>query len=112
MNTIAPGAWMTDAINFTHDMDVYQQWASMVAHNQVAGPFPGKYYTGYASRKFRLQYQHNHDAILKTWGSKIVRHGPIDKVFRRAMGDFAYQFRAETLEEVREIATFIQVENL
>jgi len=41
-----PVAWMTDAINFTYDIDIYKKWASMVVNNNVGGPYWGKYYTG------------------------------------------------------------------
>ncbi|XHR30433.1 MAG: acetyl-CoA carboxylase biotin carboxylase subunit family protein [Chthoniobacteraceae bacterium] len=106
INMRPPGAWMTDAINYTHDIDIYQQWANLVAFNRVDGPFPGKYFTGYASRKEHHVYRHAHEEIVSTY--KILRHAPVDEIFRRAMGDYAYQFRAKTLEEVREIAAFIQ----
>jgi hypothetical protein len=108
INMRPPGAWMTDAINFTHDMDIYAEWASMVAHNRVGGPFPGRYFTGYASRKHRLDYTHNHDDIVRTWREKLVKYQEVEPVFRRAMGDFAYQFRSKSLDEVREIVAFIQ----
>lgn len=107
VNMRPPGAWMTDAINYTHDMDVYQEWANMVAHNSIGGPYPGKYFTGYASRKHRLDYRHSHDEIIEKWRHTLVKHQEVETVFRRAMGDYAYQFRSESLDEVREIVAFI-----
>ncbi|KQT02699.1 MULTISPECIES: ATP-grasp domain-containing protein [unclassified Rhizobium] len=108
VNMRPPGAWMTDAINYTHDMDVYREWAGMVALNRVGGPFPGKYFTGYASRKHRLDYKYTHHEIVGRWHEKLVKYQEVETVFRRAMGDFAYQFRSEDLDEVREIVAFIQ----
>lgn len=108
VNMRPPGAWMTDAINYSYDMDVYREWASMVAHNRTGGPFPGKYFTGYASRKHRLDYRYSHDEIVAKWHGKLVKYQEVETVFRRAMGDFAYQFRSKDLDEVREIVTFIQ----
>ena len=107
INMRPPGAWMTDAINYTHDMDVYSEWAGMVANDQARGPFPGKYFTGYASRKHRLDYKHSHQNIVEEWRSKLVKYQEIEAVFRRAMGDYAYQFRSESLDEVRDIVAFI-----
>jgi hypothetical protein len=105
-----PGAWMTDAINFTHDIDIYREWANMVVNGRIDGPFRGKYYTAYASRKNHKRYLHDHDAILQKYNSKVVKHSPIEPVFSRAMGNYAYQFRSESKEEIGEIIGFIQQE--
>ncbi len=53
-----PGAWMTDAINFTYDIDVYAEWAEMVVNDCNRGPYTGKYFTAYASRKKHIRYRH------------------------------------------------------
>jgi len=108
INMRPPGAWMTDAINYSYDMDVYREWAGMIVHNKVGGPFTGRYYTGYASRKNHIRYVNDHRAILATHGDRIVHFAPIEDVFSRAMGNAAYQFRSEDFEEVKAIVRFIQ----
>ncbi|MBW4084506.1 acetyl-CoA carboxylase biotin carboxylase subunit family protein [Paenibacillus sp. S150] len=110
VNMRPPGAWMTDAINFSYDVDVYREWARMIVHNETGGPYEGKYYTGYASRKNHKRYAHNHEDICRTFGSKIVNYAEIEEVFSRAMGNSAYQFRSPELEEVRAIVNYIQLE--
>jgi hypothetical protein len=80
----------------------------MVVRNKVSGPFKGKYFTGYASRKNHIRYVHDHETILKTFKDQIVHHHPIEDVFARAMGNFAYQFRAPDFDEVKAIVRFIQ----
>lgn len=108
INLRPPGAWMTDAINYSYDMDVYREWAGMVVNNKVGGPFTARYYTGYASRKNHIRYVNDHQAILAAHGEKIVHCAPIEDVFSRAMGNFAYQFRSEDFEEVKAVVRFIQ----
>lgn len=108
VNMRPPGAWMTDAINYSYDMDVYSEWAAMVVDNKVGGPFTGRYYTGYASRKNHIRYVNDHAAILAAHGDRIVHFAAIEDVFSRAMGNFAYQFRSEDFEEVKAIVRFIQ----
>ena len=108
INMRPPGAWMTDAINYSYDMDVYREWARMVVHNKVDGPFVGRYYTGYASRKNHIRYVNDHQAIMKAHGKEIVHFAPIEDVFSRAMGNFAYQFRSKDFDEVKAIVRFIQ----
>ncbi|AIQ21139.1 carboxylate--amine ligase [Paenibacillus sp. FSL H7-0357] len=110
VNMRPPGAWMTDAINFSYDVDIYKEWASMIAHNEVGGPYEGKYYTGYASRKKHKHYTHSHEDIYRTCGDKIVNYAEIEEVFSRAMGNSAYQFRSAALEDVRDIVNYIQQE--
>ena len=110
VNMRPPGAWMTDAINFTYDINIYKEWANLVVNNTVGGPYLGKYYTGYASRKNHIKYMHTQEDIFNAYGDRIVNHGEIANVFSRAMGNRAYQFRSTAFEEVREIVKFIQLE--
>lgn len=111
INMRPPGAWITDSINYTHDMDIYHEWASMVMNGTIGGPFKGKYYTAYASRKDHRHYQHDHQSILKELDGRLLRHSPIESVFSRAMGNYAYQFRADSLKEVQQFINFIQQES-
>jgi hypothetical protein len=110
INMRPPGAWMTDAINFTHDMDVYGEWANMVVNGTVEGPFKGKYYTAYASRKENRNYLHSHESIIDQLNGNIVKHAPIEPIFSKGMGNHGYQFRSESLEEIEKILGFIQQE--
>jgi carbamoylphosphate synthase large subunit len=108
VNMRPPGAWMTDAINYSHDINIYKEWADMVVRQKVVVTSPSKYFTGYASRKNRKKYRNSHDQILNRFGNNILYYNPIEKVFSRAMGDFAYQFRSKTYEEIKEIIECIQ----
>jgi hypothetical protein len=110
VNMRPPGAWMTDAINFSYDMDIYREWACMVANGCVSGHFRGKYFTAYASRKDHKSYKLNHEAVLELVNGKMVKHSPIEPIFSRAMGNYAYQFRSESVDELRQLIGLIQKE--
>jgi hypothetical protein len=110
VNMRPPGAWITDAINYTYDIDIYAEWANMVVHNRVSEPRKGKYFTGYASRKSHIRYSHDHKAVLAALGDKLLHHQPIEKVFSRAMGHYAYQFRSTNLDDIRDAGRFIHAE--
>jgi biotin carboxylase len=110
VNMRPPGAWMTDAINFTYDIDIYAEWANMVVHNAVGGPYKGKFFTAYASRKHHIRYTHSHEAVLAAHGDKIVRHQPIEDVFSRAMGNYAYQMRSTDMDALRAAVRFVHAE--
>ncbi len=110
VNMRPPGAWITDAINYSHDVDIYQMWADMVVKDAVPEPSKGKYFTAYASRKDHLRYRHDHQAVLAAHGDKIVHHQRIEKIFSKAMGHYAYQMRAKKLEDVRKAVDYIHAE--
>jgi hypothetical protein len=110
VNMRPPGAWMTDAINYTYDINVYAEWANMVVNCTTGGPFTGKYFTAYASRKRHIRYRHDHKAVLAAHGDKILHHYAIEEVFSRAMGNYAYQLRSKNLDEVRQAVTYIHEE--
>ncbi len=110
VNMRPPGAWMTDAINFTHDMDIYREWANMIMRGEIGGPFTGKYFTAYASRKSHKDYLIGHAKVIDQLNGKLVRHEAIAPVLSRAMGNYAYQFRSESLEEVRQLIKMIHEE--
>lgn len=110
VNMRPPGAWMTDAINYTFDIDVYAAWADMVVKDAAGGPYEGKYFTAYASRKRHIDYSHSHGDVLAAHRDKIVHHQPIEEVFSRAMGNYAYQMRSKDQADLREAVAYIHAE--
>jgi hypothetical protein len=112
VNMRPPGTWMTDAINFTYDIDIYKLWANMIVNNQVEGPFAGKYYTGFASKKNHLTYAHEHEEIMQRYHHEIVKHDSITDVQSQSRGNYAYQFRSTDFDKVKQITAYIHaVEN-
>ena len=112
VNMRPPGAWMTDAINFSYDTNIYREWANMVVNNRIDRGYTGKYFTAYASRKNHKNYANSHQDILNAYKNRIVNHDAIENIFSRAMGNYAYQFRAETFEEVSNFVQFVQSEEI
>jgi hypothetical protein len=107
VNMRPPGAWITDAMNYAYDVDVYAIWANMVVKDEAGGPYKGKYFAAYASRKDHISYRHDHATVLAAHGEKILHHQPIEKVFSKAMGDYAYQMRARDPAALRAAVDFI-----
>jgi hypothetical protein len=107
VNMRPPGAWITDAMNYAYDADVYALWADMVVRDAAPPQPAGRYYAGYASRKDRICYRNDHAAVLAAHGDKILRHQPIEKVFSKAMGDYAYLMRSSDLADLRAAIDFI-----
>ena len=110
VNIRPPGGYMTDAINYSYDIDIYAEWANMVVNNCVSGDFKGKYFTAYASRKDHYNYRHSHEDVLAAHGDKVVRHNAIEPIFSRAMGNYAYQLRSTDPSTLREAVNYIHQE--
>jgi predicted ATP-grasp superfamily ATP-dependent carboligase len=110
VNIRPPGGYMTDAINYSFDIDIYAEWANMVVNNRVSGNFAGKYYTAYASRKNHYAYRHSHEDVLAAHADKVVRHNEIEAIFSKAMGNYAYQLRSKDPKALREAVQYIQAE--
>lgn len=110
VNIRPPGGYMTDAINYSYDIDIYGEWANMVVNNSVSGNFKGKYYTAYASRKDHYRYRHSHQDVLAAHADKVVRHNEIEQIFSKAMGNYAYQLRSKDLQALRAAVAYIHEE--
>jgi biotin carboxylase len=110
VNIRPPGAWMTDAINYSFDIDIYAEWANMVVNDAAGGPYTGKYFTAYASRKDHIAYLHGHADVLAALGDTIVRHNAIEPIFSRAMGNYAYQMRSTDPRALREAVAYIHAQ--
>ncbi|HTV68303.1 MAG TPA: carboxylate--amine ligase, partial [Rhizobiaceae bacterium] len=74
------------------------------------GPKTGTYYAAYASRKDRIRYRHSHEDVLAAHGDKIRHHQRIEKIFSKAMGNYAYQMRHADKAALREAVNFIHAE--
>ena len=110
VNIRPPGGYMTDAINYSYDIDIYAEWADMVAKNAVSGGFAGKYYTAFASRKDHYAYRNSHKDVLATQADKLVRHNAVEPVFSKAMGNYAYQLRSKDPQALRAAVNYIHEE--
>jgi biotin carboxylase len=110
VNIRPPGAWMTDAINFSYDMDVYREWANLMINGRIDSLSDGKYYTAYANRRDDRTYRNDHNTIMDELNGKVVKYSPIPDIFSKAMGNHGYQFRSESRADLEQMLKFIQEE--
>ncbi|HWQ12290.1 MAG TPA: carboxylate--amine ligase [Roseiflexaceae bacterium] len=108
VNMRPPGGLSLDMFNFANDIDLYYEWANVLVHGRFGSSFDWPYHACYVSRKHSKRYVHSHEQVLERYGRQIVLQQPMASVFRRAMGDHGYIVRSPDLEEVLEIARFIQ----
>lgn len=109
VNMRPPGGLTTDMFNYACDIDIYHAWASIISGREF--PYPGytrKYHCCYASRKSNRTYAHSEQEILEKYGDAFRHREAISGVFSRALGDQGFIFRSPELEQVVQIAKFIQ----
>ncbi len=107
VNIRPPGGLTTDMFNYANDIDIYKEWANIIASNRFSAEYSRPYHCGYIGRKNNRSYTHTNDAILKTFGERIVHHEPISGVFSAALGDYGYLVRSPDQEEIKTMADFI-----
>ena len=110
INARPPGGLTTDMFNYANDIDVYREWANVVVRGRFEAEWSRPYHVSYIGRKLNKRYAHSHEEVLRAWGTSILTHTPIDSVFRKAIGDYAYLARAEKLEQLWPLVEFIQKE--
>jgi hypothetical protein len=107
MNIRPPGGLMMDVFNYANDIDLYQQWANLVVFDTFTTEYSWPYHCAFVGRKYHHRHRHTKTEIKEVWGPLLVHQQPVDRVFARAMGDYAYILRSPDLEEVQTAIDFI-----
>ena len=70
VNLRPPGGLTTDMFNYANDIDIYREWARVVAHNRFTATGSRPYHVGYVGRKRGKRYVHG------PWGDPRGLRGP------------------------------------
>lgn len=108
VNMRPPGGLTTDMFNYANDIDVYKEWAHVVAHNRFTADYSRPYHCCYVGRKDNRRYAYSHEQIVHMFQPCLVHHEPISGVFSTALGNYGYLVRSPDLEEIHTIAGAIQ----
>ncbi len=108
VNMRPAGGPSLDMYNFTSNIDLYQEWANVVATNtfQATDATP-EYFCGYVGRKHNKAYALSHAEIIHHYGEYIVHVAEHPPLFRRAMGDYFYLIRMAHEEKLLEVSEAI-----
>ncbi|GAB4279819.1 MAG: ATP-grasp domain-containing protein [Candidatus Rifleibacteriota bacterium] len=108
MNCRPPGGFTVDLMNFASDINVYQEWANIVAENKFHASVERKYFAAHVSRKWGKTYKHSHEEIVAKFPENIVAMLEVPIVFAEVMGNFAYIVRSPEKDKIYEMIRFIQ----
>ncbi|MBN2149121.1 MAG: ATP-grasp domain-containing protein, partial [Anaerolineales bacterium] len=108
VNIRPPGGLTTDMFNYANDIDIYAEWAHIIVHNRFTADYSHPYHCCYIGRKFNRSYAHTHEQVLSNFPRQLCDHQHISGVFSAALGDYGYLVRSPDLDEILEIARYIQ----
>lgn len=110
VNMRPPGGLTTDMFNFANDIDIYKEWANIVAFNTFTSSASScfrPYHCSYIGRKLNKEYAHSHEKVIDKYGHLIVHHEWISGVFSAALGNYGYLARSPELAEIMEVVKYI-----
>jgi hypothetical protein len=105
INCRPPGGSILDMMNYSIDDDLYRAYALMIATGSANIEQLKKYYVCYLGRKSN-RYVHDHTALLAKYGHQLVEYDENPPLYREAMGQYRYIFRAKTEDEIADIVTY------
>lgn len=108
MNCRPPGGYTVDLMNFSADVNVYQEWANIIASNRFYADIDRKYFAAHISRKWGKNYRYSHEEIMQRCGDKVAMVTEVPLVFAEVMGNFAYMVRSPEEKEIYEMIKLIQ----
>lgn len=108
MNCRPPGGFTVDLMNFSADVDVYQEWANIIADNQFRARVERKYFAAHIARKSGKTYRNSHDDIFTRFGDKIASYTSVPLVFAEVMGNEAFLVRSPDEGDIFAMIEFIQ----
>jgi len=107
VNLRPPGGVTVDMWNYAHQADLYNEYANVIA-NQPANPFiKALYYCVYSGRRYNIRYKYKHEEIVQKLGKKLQMHYVMPHVFSGAMGDETYIYLCDSMQELKEITSYI-----
>ncbi len=108
MNCRPPGGYTVDLMNFSADVNVYEEWANVIADNHFYAKVERKYNAAHIARKFGKNYRHSVSEIFARFGDKISVHTPVPLVFAEVMGNEAFLVRSPDEKDIFAMINFIQ----
>lgn len=109
VNIRPPGGLTTDMWNYADDIDLYHEWARVVADNRFEARWNRANYVVYISRKDHYNYLHNHEEIIGRYRKMLCHWERIPSLFRAALGDTGYLIRSPSLETIHEAVEYVQL---
>lgn len=103
VNMRPPGGMTMDMFNYANDVDLYREWANIVAFGRTQMQYTRPYHCAYVGRRRTRTYSLSHIEVLRRYGDSIPEHGPMSEVLSPALGHYAYLLRSPDLDRLQHI---------
>ena len=111
VNMRAPGGSMIDMFNYAADVDMFREWANIIANRPFEEDRTLKYCCAFAGRRTKeKKYAHSNEEIFKKYGHILMFADRILGSFADGMGDYVYVARSKNIGLLREFIDFVQWE--
>jgi hypothetical protein len=107
VNMRPPGGLTTDMFNYAADIDIYREWARVVAGKPFTTEWSRAWHVAYVGRKRSKRYKRSHEEVLRSLGPLVCHHEEMNSIFRAAIGDYGYLVRSKEQDEVLAAARLI-----
>ena len=107
VNMRPPGGLTTDMWNYANDIDIYHEYANVIAHNRFEAQVSHPYFCAYFGRRSQHSYVHPMDEVVRVFPGKVCHSEAVSGVFAAAIGDYGILVRSPELDEIEEMAGFI-----
>jgi len=110
INLRPPGGITVDMWNYTHRIDIYSDYAAMIAGETPPPYKKANQFGTYTARRDVWRYVHTHEEILQKLGKRLELSYAMPSIFSPVMGNFAYIFTSETFEDMLDAVKFIETQ--
>jgi len=110
INLRPPGGITVDMWNYTHRIDIYQDYATMITGGTPTPFQKATQYGTYTARRDVWRYVHTHEEIIQKLGKRLELSYAMPSIFSPVMGNFAYIFTSQTMEDMLDAVRFIETQ--
>lgn len=106
-NNRPAGGFTIDVYNFAHSIDLYRDYANVVAGEEVAERSFEPQFCLATTRRDKLTYVHTEDEIRSKYGDQLKTVKRMPEAFAALQGDTLYMLTAPNEKTVKEMINFI-----
>lgn len=107
VNCRPPGGMTIDMFNYANDIDIFAEYANVVADNEFKAELTRPYHCLYISRKNHIQYVHSNTEVKDRFKDELIMVTHVPGVFAQAMGDRGYILRTPDAKRVNEMIHYV-----
>jgi len=108
INIRPPGGITVDMWNYAHRVDMYAEYAKVILR-QPTTPFQKPFhFCTYTARRDSWKYVHSREDIVAKLGKRLDLIYAMPHIFSAVMGNFAFVFTSDTMEEMMAAVQYIE----